>query len=132
MLVCELSIVFPGGRGIPWAEALQCLLESFSVTFCCVSKTHNKAFEQVSNLRCIFKKQEKKLLLSVPKQIVLTGNLGPLNVGYGVILQTVTDKGVKGTGSGFLLSSCIIHVFSSYGRRKFTKALPGPISATVH
>lgn len=60
VLVCGLSIVFPGGRGIPWAKALQCLLKSFSVTFCCVSKTHNKAFEQVSNLRCIFKKQEKK------------------------------------------------------------------------
>lgn len=63
VLVCELSIVFPGGRGIPWTKALQCLLKSFSVTFCCVSKTHNKAFEQVSNLRCIFKKQEKKSVI---------------------------------------------------------------------
>lgn len=63
MLVCELPIVFPGGRGFPWAKALQCLLKSFSVAFCCVSKTHNKAFEQVSNLRCIFKKQEKKSVI---------------------------------------------------------------------
>lgn len=50
------------GRG-----ALRCLLEPFSVTFCYVSKTHKEAFEQVSNLRCLFKKRRKKLLLSVQK-----------------------------------------------------------------
>lgn len=50
--------------------ALRCLLEPFSVTFCCVSKTLKEAFERVSNLRCLFKKRSKKLLLSVRKKIV--------------------------------------------------------------
>lgn len=133
VLVCELSIVFPGGRGIRWVEVLQCLLEPFSVTFCCVSKTHNKAFEQVSNLRCIFKKTRKKICycLCLSKLCWLRVS-GPLNAGHGIILQIVTDRGVKCPGIGILVEKFIIHAFFSYVRSKFTKALPGPISATGH
>lgn len=72
--------------------ALRCLLEPFSVTLCCVFETLKETFEQVSNVRCLFKKRRKKLFLSVHKKIVgdWEPQSGLFNAGHAIILQIIT------------------------------------------
>lgn len=60
-------MLFLGREELRLGKGIKMFIEPFSVTFCCVSKTHKEAFEQVSNLRCLFKKRRKTLLLFVHK-----------------------------------------------------------------